>query len=70
MLRYNIGSLAAIVQSIVYGGAAGGIFSLLQSAGATMIFGKILLVSFSLGSLCYGVHTYFKWYFSEEPAKS
>ena len=70
MLMYNIGSLAAIAQSIVYGGATGGIFSLLQAAGATMVFGKVLLVSFSLGSLFYGVHTYFKWYFSEGPAKN
>ncbi|KAF9789702.1 hypothetical protein BJ322DRAFT_552305 [Thelephora terrestris] len=31
------GSLAATVQSVVYGGATGGLFSLLQSAGATMV---------------------------------
>jgi len=31
------GSIAATIQSIVYGGMTGGIFSLLQSAGATMI---------------------------------
>ena len=37
MLRFNIGSLAATIQSIVYGGATGGLFSLLQSAGATMV---------------------------------
>ena len=32
--KYNIGSLAATVQSTVSGGATGGISSLLQSAGA------------------------------------
>ena len=41
MLKYNTGSVAATVQSIVYGGATGGIFSLLQSAGATMVLQPI-----------------------------
>ena len=37
----STGSLAATIQSIVYGGATGGIFSLLQSAGATMVLPSI-----------------------------
>ena len=41
MLSYNIGSLAAFIQSIVYGGATGGLFSLLQSAGATMVLPSV-----------------------------
>ena len=41
MLRPNIGSLAATIQSIVYGGATGGLFSLLQSAGATIVLPSI-----------------------------
>ena len=39
--RYNVGSLAAAIQSIVYGGATGGLFSLLQSAGATTVLSSI-----------------------------
>jgi len=35
------GSLAATIQSIVYGGATGGLFSLLQSAGATMVLPSV-----------------------------
>ena len=41
MLRPNIGSLAATIQSIVYGGTTGGLFSLLQSAGATIALPSI-----------------------------
>ena len=41
MLRPNIGSLAATIQSIVYGGTTGGLFSLLQSAGATIVLPSI-----------------------------
>ena len=37
----DIGSIAATIQSIVYGGATGGLFSLLQSAGATMVLPSI-----------------------------
>ena len=37
LLSYSLGSVAATVQSVVYGGATGGLFSLLQSAGATMV---------------------------------
>ena len=37
----SIGSIAATVQSIVYGGLTTGIFSLLQSAGATMVLPSI-----------------------------
>ena len=40
MLRYSIGSLAAIIKSIVYGSATG-LFSLLQSARATMVLPSI-----------------------------
>jgi len=35
------GSIAASIQSIVYGGATGGLFSLLQSAGATMVLPSV-----------------------------
>ncbi|KAF9643749.1 hypothetical protein BDM02DRAFT_3077775, partial [Thelephora ganbajun] len=35
------GSIAATIQSIVYGGATGGLFSLLQSAGATMVLPSV-----------------------------
>jgi hypothetical protein len=41
MLSHNPGSLAATIQSIVYGGATGGLFSLLQSAGATMVLPSV-----------------------------
>ena len=41
MLRYGAGSIAATIQSIVYGGATTGIFSLLQSAGATIVLPSI-----------------------------
>ena len=58
-LKYNIGSLAAMVQSVVYGGATGGIFSVLQSAGATMVlvppFGSILLFGVCAALLYYFV---------------
>ena len=40
-LIYGLGSIAATIQSIVYGGATGGAFSLLQSAGATMVLPSI-----------------------------
>ncbi|KAF9645331.1 hypothetical protein BDM02DRAFT_3120353 [Thelephora ganbajun] len=35
------GSIAATIQSIVYGGVTGGLFSLLQSAGATMVLPSV-----------------------------
>lgn len=41
MLNYGLGSIAASIQSIVYGGATGGLFSLLQSAGATMVLPSV-----------------------------
>ena len=41
MLNYNIGSVAATVQSIVYGGVTGGLFALLQSAGASMVLPSV-----------------------------
>ena len=41
MLRQSPGSLAATIQSIVYGSATGGLFSLLQSAGATMVLPSV-----------------------------
>lgn len=41
MLSGGLGSLAATIQSVVYGGATGGIFALLQSAGATMILPSV-----------------------------
>lgn len=41
MLRSSLGSIAATIQSIVYGGATGGLFSLLQSAGATMVLPSV-----------------------------
>ena len=41
MLSQCPGSLAATTQSIVYGGATGGLFSLLQSAGATMVLPSV-----------------------------
>ena len=36
--EYSAGSIAATIQSIVYGGATGGLFSLLQSAGFFFFF--------------------------------
>ena len=41
MLSHSLGSVAATVQSVVYGGATGGLFSLLQSAGATMVLPSV-----------------------------
>jgi len=41
MLKCSLGSVAATIQSIVYGGATGGLFSLLQSAGATMVLPSV-----------------------------
>ena len=41
MLNYRLGSIAATIQSIVYGGATGGLFALLQSAGATMVLPSV-----------------------------
>ena len=41
MLSYSLGSVAATAQSVVYGGATGGLFSLLQSAGATMVLPSV-----------------------------
>lgn len=40
-MSYSLGSLAASIQSIVYGGATGGLFSLLQSAGATIVLPSV-----------------------------
>ena len=58
-LKYNIGSLAARVQSKVYRGETRGIFSVLQSAGARMVLmpfvGKILLFGVCAASLYYFV---------------
>ena len=39
--EYSAGSIAATIQSIVYGGATGGLFSLLQSAGATLVLPSV-----------------------------
>ena len=41
MLSHRLGSFAATIQSIVYGSATGGLFSLLQSAGATMVLPSV-----------------------------
>ena len=41
MLSCSLGSFAATIQSIVYGSMTGGIFSLLQSAGATMVLPSV-----------------------------
>ena len=41
MLKGSLGSIAAVIQSVVYGGATGGLFSLLQSAGATMVLPSV-----------------------------
>jgi hypothetical protein len=40
-LSSSLGSFAATIQSIVYGGVTGGLFSLLQSAGATMVLPSV-----------------------------
>jgi len=44
MLRCCLGSIAATIQSVVYGGATGGLFSLLQSAGATMVLPSVATI--------------------------
>ena len=57
-LKYNIGSLAAAVQSTVYGGATGGVFSLLQAAGAGAILPfvwKVILAGVCAVALYYFV---------------
>ena len=41
MLSHSPGSLAVTIQSIVYGSATGGLFSLLQSARATMVLPSV-----------------------------
>ena len=48
-----LGSIAAGLQSIVYGGATTGLFSVCQSLGATMVVGSGSVIS-GIGSLAAG----------------
>ena len=50
----HAGSIAATVQSIFYGGATGGLFSLFQSAGATIAAPALSSVVTAAGSAVYG----------------
>ena len=50
----HTGSIAATVQSVFYGGATGGLFSLFQSAGATIAAPALSSVVTAAGSAVYG----------------
>lgn len=51
---YIIGSFAAAVQSIIYGGATGGFFSVIQAAGATIVAPSAAAAGFGAAAAAVG----------------
>ena len=50
----HAGSLAAGLQSAIYGGATGGVFSVLQSIGATAVLAPPVAIGLGAGALVAG----------------
>ncbi|KAG7092613.1 hypothetical protein E1B28_008956 [Marasmius oreades] len=48
------GSLAAGIQSVIYGGATGGVFSALQSIGATAVMAPPVAIALGVGAITAG----------------
>ena len=49
------GSIAAGIQSVVYGGATGGLFSICQSIGATAVIASPVGIALGVGAVAAGV---------------